>query len=105
MKNIKKIIVFFVVIFLFSACGTIRKGFEPDKRTGDEFLVKKKSPLVMPPSYNELPIPKEEIIEKENIKTDIKSILLGSEKKEASVTNNESISTIEKLILKKIKKN
>ena len=105
MKNIKQIIIFFVAIFLVSACGTIRKGFEADKRTGEEFLVEKKSPLVMPPSYNELPIPKEEINGEENIKSDIKSILLGSREQEPSNTNNDSISSIEKLILKKIKKN
>ena len=31
------------------------------KSSTDEFLVEKKSPLVMPPDYNELPIPKEKI--------------------------------------------
>ena len=45
MKNINQIIIFFVAIFLVSACGTIRKGFEADKRTGEEFLVEKKSLL------------------------------------------------------------
>ena len=105
MKNIKKIILFFTVIFLFSACNTIRKGFEPDKRSGEEFLVEKKSPLEIPPGYNELPVPKQKNIEKTDRKSDVKSLLLGSKNKEELEEVNESLSSIEKLILKEIKKN
>ena len=105
MKNIKKIIVFFTVIFLFSACNTIRKGFEPDKRSGEEFLVEKKSPLVMPPSYNELPVPSQKKIQETDRKSDVRSLVLGSKNKEKLEETNETISSIEKLILKEIKKN
>ena len=105
MKNIKKIIVFFTIIFLFSGCNTLRKGFEPNKRSGEEFLVEKKSPLEMPPGYNELPVPNQKNIEKPDRKSDVKSLVLGSKNKEELEEVNESISSIEKLILKEIKKN
>jgi hypothetical protein len=36
----------------------LQKALAPIKKDGgDEFLVKKKSPLVIPPSYSELPKP------------------------------------------------
>ena len=105
MKNIKKITVFLTIIFLFSACNTLRKGFEPNKRSGEEFLVEKKSPLVMPPSYNELPVPSQKKIDKTDGKSNVRSLVLGSKNKEELEKANETISSIEKLILKEIKKN
>tara|TARA_B100001093_G_C26411739_1_gene835898 strand:+ start:350 stop:688 length:339 start_codon:yes stop_codon:yes gene_type:complete len=106
MRNIKNILIIFSIIFLVSGCNTIRKGFTPDKRSGEEFLVEKKSPLVIPPSYNELPIPSQNKVQEKDRKSNVKSLLLGSKEKVVTdVTNDESVSTIEKLILNKIKKN
>ena len=55
---------FFIAInlcILFSACGSVKEGFTNQKKNNsDEFLVEKKSPLVMPPDFDELPIPKEQ---------------------------------------------
>jgi len=57
MKLFKFYIAISIAIIL-SSCGTIRDGFSNQKKNNsDEFLVEKKSPLVMPPDYNELPIP------------------------------------------------
>ena len=106
MKNFKNIIVLLSVIFLFSGCNTIKKGFTPDKRSGEEFLVEKKSPLVMPPDYSKLPIPSQKKTVEEYEKPNVKSLVLGSkEKSDPKDNNSESISSIEKLILKEIKKN
>jgi len=106
MNKIKKIIICIVAISMLTACNAIRKGFEPNTRSGEEFLVDKKSPLVMPPNYNRLPIPGQERSTQENKKPDIKSLISGSNnQQEQSADNNESISSIEKLILKEIKKN
>ena len=45
-------------LFLFS-CQSIKDGLSGKKgENSDEFLVKKKSPLVIPPKYMELPEPK-----------------------------------------------
>ena len=105
MKNSKKIFVFLSMFILLSGCNTLRKGFEPDKRSGEEFLVEKKSPLVMPPDFNELPIPNQEKVVKESRKSTVKSLLSITEDKVTIEENDESISSIEKLILKQIKKN
>ena len=73
------------------------------KNNNDEFLVEKKSPLVMPPDYNELPIPNEEKIEKKT--KDIKSLFSKSKQSEIKETIDEKNSSFEGSILKKIKKN
>tara|TARA_S200000501_G_C20547567_1_gene622954 strand:- start:328 stop:645 length:318 start_codon:yes stop_codon:yes gene_type:complete len=105
MKNFKKILVFLSMVILLSGCSTIKKGFQPDKRSGEEFLVEKKSPLVMPPEFNDLPIPNKVQVVKENRKSGVKSLLMGSKDKTAIEEKDQSTSPIEKLILKQIKKN
>ena len=57
MKYIK-LIIFLNFILFFSSCGSIKEGFSNQKRNNsDEFLVEKKSPLIIPPDYNDLPVP------------------------------------------------
>ena len=57
MKYIK-IIVFLNFILFFSSCASMKEGFSNQKRNNsDEFLVEKKSPLITPPDYNDLPVP------------------------------------------------
>ena len=59
MKNLKIFIFLNIAILLLTSCSTVKKGFQnPKKNNSDEFLVEKKSPLVMPPDFDELPIPK-----------------------------------------------
>ena len=51
-------LILLTTIFLFS-CQSIKDGLSGKKgENSDEFLVKKKSPLVIPPKYMELPEPK-----------------------------------------------
>jgi len=103
MKQHKIYIVIFIAIFL-SSCGTLKEGFTNQKKNNtDEFLIEKKSPLVMPPDYNELPIPDEENIE--NDSNEIKSLISKSKNVESEKKLDEKKSTFEKSILKKIKKN
>ena len=103
MKLFKFYIAISIAIIL-SSCGTIRDGFSNQKKNNsDEFLVEKKSPLVMPPDYNELPIPNEEKIEKET--KVIKSLISKSKQEEINEDLNKKNSSFEDSILKKIKKN
>lgn len=68
MKLLKIFLTTYIAIIL-SSCGTIKEGFTNQKKnSSDEFLVKKKLPLVMPPDYNNLPIPKKENVDKKKIK-------------------------------------
>ena len=103
MKQHKIYIVILIAIFL-SSCGTLKEGFTNQKKNNtDEFLIEKKSPLVMPPDYNELPIPDEENIE--NDSNEIKSLISKSKNIESEKKLDEKKSTFENSILKKIKKN
>ena len=103
MKQSRLFILIIITVFL-SSCGTIKKGFENQKKNNsDEFLVEKKIPLVMPPDFNELPIPQEEDVSNEDDKNKIKKLF--SKNKDDKITNEigEKNSSIENSLLKKIK--
>ena len=103
MNDYKKIIILSILLMLCS-CGTVKEGFTNQKKnSSDEFLVEKKSPLVMPPDYNELPIPRGENVEKET--NDIKSLISKTNNEETKENLDEKNLTFESSILKKIKNN
>ena len=104
MKYFKLLIFFQLILFLYS-CSTVKEGFTNQKKSSsDEFLVEKKSPLVMPPDYNDLPVPDQN---KETVETDenkIKDLVTKNENENGQ--NNNSVDgnlDIEQSILKKIK--
>ena len=103
MKLFKLFIAISIAITL-SSCGTAKDAFSNQKKNNsDEFLVEKKSPLVMPPDYNELPLPNEEKMEEET--NDIKSLISKSKQGEIDENSDKKSSSFEDSILKKIKKN
>ena len=79
------------------------------KNNNDEFLVQKKNPLVLPPDYNDLPLPKDNKIKDEqssaNIDDEIKKLMESEEKD--NVLNNDSAgdSSLEDSIIKVLNKN
>ena len=105
MKHLKIFILSNLFLFLLS-CGTLKEGFSNQKKnSSDEFLVEKKTPLVMPPNYNELPEPKINQLEIKEEKNSIKSLLL---QEEDTLNDNEIDDKDKKLedsLLEKIKKN
>ena len=87
--------------FLFS-CG----GFKLKKKadSGEEFLIEKKDPLVLPPDFSKLPKPNEqpETIDKD---INIKSVFDGNQNSAEKDSNqNSSKSNIKKSISEKIQK-
>ena len=83
-----------------------RRSFGTEKKSGDEFLVQKKNPLVKPENFNELPKPTEtkknktkKVVEEDNIED-----LFQIDTQETS-SENSDLSILEKSILKKINKN
>ena len=95
------ILILLSILFLHS-CGTLRDGFtNPKKENSDEFLVEKKSPLIMPPNYDELPIPgtDEIILERETDTLDN----LFSDKDNTVLENKNNNKKLEESILDKIK--
>ena len=103
----RKIIYLSSILFLISACadtwGSVKRGLTGQKQNStDEFLVEKKDPLVLPPNFEDLPVPSDSAIEEE---TEISSF----EKTLSTTTDEESnegssSSTTEESILNKIRK-
>ena len=105
MRFLKILILFNIILFLHS-CSTIGGGFSNNKKnSSDEFLVEKKSPLVMPPDFNDLPSPKTGE-ENSNIKENEIKKLLTDKGSDVSIDNSKKgNSSFENELLKKIKKN
>jgi len=67
----KKIIFLIITIFFLQSCAgswdSVKRGVTGAKsKSSDEFLVKKKDPLILPPDFENLPAPDErDLIEKE----------------------------------------
>ena len=105
MKKIRSILFLVIVSFAFQSCQTVKEGFTSQKKKStDEFLVEKKSPLVMPPDFNELPLPKtSENIEEENKSgNNIKKLISNNNSPESSGVQDKNF---ENLIIEKIKQN
>ena len=102
-----------IVLFLFlilCSCGlgsSIKNAVTgKTKPVGDEFLIEKKNPLVLPPNFNDLPEPKDggNLADSEefDFKNNVKKIINNSNSKNDIKTENSS-SSIEESFLKKIK--
>ena len=81
------------------SCTSIKEGLSSSKNNTDEFLIEKKAPLVMPPDFNELPIPSNSLI-KNNEEDSVKKLI----NKSGNENSNNSEGGLEKSILEKIKK-
>ena len=108
MKKTNPLIVSFLILIFLNSCGTIAEGLGGSKKKGsDEFLVEKKSPLVIPPSFGELPEPgkepEENIISDKKVTSDIEDIINQSSSVSMSENNNDIKNSIEESIIKKIK--
>jgi len=104
-KNIKFSLLIIISTVLLSNCSSVQKAFDPqNKNTSQEFLVEKKSPLSMPPSYEELPIPSSEKIDKDSQINNIESLITKNNDNE-TLEAAESDKDFEQSILDKIKNN
>ena len=102
----KKTIYLISLIFLVTSCadtwGSVKRGLTGEKvKSTDEFLIKKKDPLILPPDFENLPTPSERDAALEEM-TNIKKAL----KKTPSAENTSSaVSSTEESILRQIRKN
>jgi|TARA_B100001059_G_C17472915_1_gene397923 hypothetical protein len=102
MKKINFLLLASFVLISCSGLSDAGKVLRNEKiRSTDEFLVKKRNPLVLPPDFNEIPEPGSMQGNKENEEEKIKKILKAPKNKNS--TKNKS-STIEESILKSIRK-
>tara|TARA_B100001248_G_C27374574_1_gene453486 strand:- start:1116 stop:1424 length:309 start_codon:yes stop_codon:yes gene_type:complete len=102
MKNIPFLIIILLVLVSCSGFQEAGKILRNEKtNTTDEFLVKKKEPLIMPPDMNKVPEPESIKNKKENEEEKIKKILKIPN---SSSSSNNSKSSTEDLIIDKIRK-
>ena len=97
----------FLLLFLYS-CGSVGEALQGKKRSdqGDEFLIDKKNPLVMPPDFDKLPQPGESNVKStkdiEGDQSNIEDLLKNSDIEE-DTSSSEKSTSIESSILKQIK--
>ena len=95
------------IMFVTVSCQSLKNALSGVKQeNSDEFLVKKKNPLVLPPDFTDLPVPFEESskVTQVQIEDDIEK-LLGVENNTKSANEISESSSIESFVLKKIKEN
>ncbi len=103
MNKLKFISLIIFLMFSLSSCGTVREGFQnPKKNNSDEFLVEKKSPLVLPPEFDELPFPKDKKEDTDVNKNSLKEIFSQNQTDDAENSTNKNL---EDSLLDKIKTN
>ena len=103
--NIIIIIIFFLVTSCAKSWEDVKKGLGGVKRTStDEFLVKKKEPLNMPPKWKDLPKPGQNMKSDDEYEevTDIEELIqLGKKEKSSVNLEQQSSGNLEESILKK----
>ena len=96
----KKIIYILFVICFVTSCqtlGDVKRGLTGEKVVStDEFLIKKKDPLIMPPDYENLPTPDERTSARQEISDFEKNLEISIE------DNSSTSSSAESSILKEI---
>ena len=110
MKKNNYSIFLLIFLFLLSGCQDVKKGFSGKNiDQGEEFLVIKKNPLVVPPDFEKMPVPKNEIDKTNSIKVENDQVsefekLLKNKDENINISNsNENTGDLEKKIIDKIK--
>ena len=104
MRNINQFIFVFLTFIFLNGCASVQEGLSSNKKTGsDAFLVEKKAPLVMPPNYEELPIPKPENQQNEEKSDNIKKLITSENSNTNKSISSDNNDSLEKNILEKIK--
>ena len=91
MKINKLYIIALTFLFIVSACAKLSEGMTGSKRSksSDEFFVHKKKPLVLPPDFNVMPMPKP-TQEKQTQDNDIEDLLGIKNQTQNNNDNNDN---------------
>jgi hypothetical protein len=104
MKKTNRTILYFIIILFLYSCGAMSdagKTLTNQKiKTTDEFLVKKRQPLSLPPDYENLPKPRSKDLKEEKSSDTINNILKIPKKQ----IKKGSSTTVEQSIIDKIRK-
>ena len=105
MKKFKILATLLTFILLLNGCATAKKAFSPErKNSSEEFLVEKKSPLALPPDFDELPAPQNSI-NKVDKNEDFEKIILNQKNKKQIINSSNENLALEESIIKQINKN
>ena len=104
MIKINKTILYFIIVLFLYSCGSLSdagKTLRNEKiRTTDEFLIKKRQPLSLPPDYKDLPKPGSDNLKTIEDKDKIDKILKIPRKQGTS----KQSSNVEQSIINQIRK-
>jgi len=104
MKLNKFLTIIIIFSFFISGCTSVKETLSGQKKqNSDEFLVKKKNPLVLPPNFDDLPEPQKENNENENKSIDLSKVLNEKKNEETEVKNENN--SLEKSISEILKNN
>ena len=104
MKNFRLILIIFLLVSACTNLDEAKKVLKNEKTSStDEFLVKKKEPLTLPPDFDKLPLPNSISENKDNSLSNeekIKKILTSEEENLSEIGNS---SNLEETIIKQIR--
>ena len=100
------LIVILVMAVLFSGCSSVKSAFDSGrKNSSEEFLIEKKSPLSMPPKFDELPVPQTSVKEDQDQNEDIKEFITKKSSIQNELDEIDNLDkSLEKILLDKINK-
>ncbi len=105
MNFLKKFFLFFVMIFILSSCQGIRDNLSMKKKDSvDEFLIEKKNPLVVPPEFTKLPVPKNQTENtNDNIEDDLdlSKVIVGTDTTKETKLSKDLEKSISDILNKK----
>ena len=97
----KLLSILLIYLIFLSSCGNVGKILRNEKiNSTDEFLVKKKDPLILPPDFDKIPTPGAMSNDEDN-KSEFKEIIKNNKSKKIK---SKKSSSIEETILRKIPK-
>ncbi len=95
-----KIFFIFAIFIGINGCGNFKDAVTGQKKkTTDEFLIKKKDPLILPPDYDNLPIPKSK--KTKDVNSSLEAAINSSNNSNSS---SEAPSNLENMILRELNK-
>jgi len=99
-----KIYFLFFIALMLSSCQSAKDALTLKKKpSGDEFLVEKKNPLVMPPDYGKLQMPEEKKDDENFIdENEIQAIITSDSNVSSKIKKSTKTTSLEKSILEKI---
>ena len=106
-KNYKKLILVIFILNLLNGCQSLKDGLEGNKKSksAEEFLIQKKNPLVLPPDYSKLPLPKNVANSNESYKEfNLEKKLKQNTNSNTKNSNKKITDSFEKMVIEKIKK-